>query len=71
MDKSFDDYERDYLKRLENKDNPNNDDNSTPEINNNYSPKIGKLPSNNNNGLMAILGIAFPIILGIIIGYTL
>ena len=70
--KDFDDYEKNYLERLENKDNPNDDDNSTPEINNGYSPKIGKLPnSNNSKGLKIIAGIAFPIILGIIIGYTL
>ncbi len=73
-DKELDEYERDYLKRLEerkNSDEIQNIHNPTPNSNNNYgySPKVGKYPrSNSNKGLKIIAYTAFPIILGIIMG---
>ena len=66
-ERNFDDYEADYLNRLENKDNPNNEDNSTPKSNNGYSPKVGRTyPQKESTGQKAVgYGIAIAIVIGL------
>ena len=74
-DKNFEDYERDYLNRLENKDNPNNEGNSTPKSNNDYSPKVGRTyPQKESTAQKAVgYGIAavIVVVLGILTGALL
>ena len=60
--KNFDDYEKEYLNRLENGDKPNNENNPIPE-NNPTLPNSGS-----NKGLMIALGLGIPILLGIVTG---
>ena len=67
--KSFEDYEKDYLDRLENGDKPND---TKPDSDNNPEPDNWNKPivpdSGSNKGLMIALGLGIPILLGLITG---
>ena len=69
--KNFDDYEKEYLNRLENGDKPNNEKDKS-ESENKPNPDNWNNPtlpnSESNKGLMIALGLGIPILLGIVTG---
>ena len=65
--KSFEDYEKDYLDRLENGDKPKDTEpENKPTPNNWDKPTISN--SGGNKGLKIALGLGIPILLGLITG---
>ncbi|MDC0638617.1 hypothetical protein OAP30_04160 [Nitrosopumilus sp.] len=69
--KSFEDYEKEYLNRLENGDKPNNEKDKS-ESENKPNPDNWNTPtipnSGSNKGLMIALGLGIPLLLGIVTG---
>ena len=69
--KSFEDYEKEYLNRLENGDKPNNEKDKS-ESENKPNPDNWNKPtlpnSGSNKGLMIAIGVGIPIVLRLITG---